>query len=305
VQESVQGASDLALRRSMASSDKNPGRPVGGPRFSDRRDLVAGSVSPSRTSASTESGIPRPLAPPPVVTSEADRACRRGRRSQVATAPRQLGASCALAFETMALMSDVDLPVAHVRAQVASRYWRASRTRLSGVWVAAVLGRNRRPLRPCAAEPHPPGRQAPVPRPVTWSTACTASLRRRKRSVRPDSNCLRAGPLHTAQRACTCRPRPTFHGCARPPPLDHPCRGGSQTAPLDPDHGPGSWPPRRLRTGTGRRLPPRRRPSERPRSTPHGSHIQVVLGLRRRAPTSPLLRAPSTAWATSAKPCRS
>ena len=43
-------------------------------------------------------------------------------RSQVAGSdrPRQLGASRALRLETMALMSDVDLPVAHVRAHVAS-----------------------------------------------------------------------------------------------------------------------------------------------------------------------------------------
>jgi hypothetical protein len=37
VQEPVQGAPDLALRPSMASLDKNPGRPVGGPRLSDRK----------------------------------------------------------------------------------------------------------------------------------------------------------------------------------------------------------------------------------------------------------------------------
>ena len=65
MQEPVQGASDLALRPSMAS----PTRILAGPSevlvSQTVRDLVAGRVSPSRTSASTKNGIPRPLAPLP------------------------------------------------------------------------------------------------------------------------------------------------------------------------------------------------------------------------------------------------
>jgi hypothetical protein len=138
----------------------------------------------------------------------------------------------------------------------------------------AVRGRSRQPPEPRAAEPHLPDRRAPTPPPVTWNSACTPSLTPRSRPVRPESGCPRAGPLRTAQREGRCRPRPTSSECARPPPLGPPCRGDSQTAPPGRDSAPGSWPPRRPQTGTGRRLPPRLRPSGRPRSTADGSHIR-------------------------------
>jgi hypothetical protein len=60
-------------------------------------------------------------------------------------------------------------------------------------------------------------------------------------------------------------------------PTGSPSRGGSQTASLGPDDGPGSWPPRQSRSGTGRRLPPRRRPSAQHRSTAHGSRTQRTM----------------------------